>query len=476
MRKLFLIILLGIGLLSGEMKSPMAKEIEKMRFPPLKWSIPQVGGEIAMDSINGSVLFVKENHNIPLIEITIYVKGGHLYLEPEKRAICELLAPMIERGGTKDLSPQKFSDILEYNAIDFSVDEGPDHYTIKLSCMKEVLDTAIYLLKEAMFYPAFDREILEIEEGRLKDSWRKKLENPGDALWTLAYYVTYRGSPAGELPDFSVFEGNTVKELKRIHHLFFVPENIIIGAVGDITLNEIKEKFRDFVPDYTGNNPLKLKPFGKEPEPGVYFYQLPIPQGYVLIQQEGSQDLFKEMYDVVIMDEILGGGGFTSRVVLKVRNEMGLAYSTYTYYNIFSYPFPPHFYAFSATRASAVHDAIQAIIHEIKRIREEKVSDEELRVAKESYINGIITRYSNDWRFLARILNLYIKNLPLDYYASLSKNIDTVGVEGVLRAAKKYLMPEKLIVFIVGDTSRIDVDKLKEFGEVKFINMEVKGL
>ena len=120
MRKILLIGLLSLSILAGEMKSPMAKEVERMKFPPLKWDVPEVGKDIKMLKENGSVIFLKENHNLPLVEITIYVRGGRLYTDPTDRAVCELLAPMLERGGTKDLSPEKFSDILDFNAISFT--------------------------------------------------------------------------------------------------------------------------------------------------------------------------------------------------------------------------------------------------------------------------------------------------------------------------------------------------------------------
>jgi len=476
MRKILLIGLLSLSILAGEMKSPMAKEVERMKFPPLKWDVPEVGKDIKMLKENGSVIFLKENHNLPLVEITIYVRGGRLYTDPTDRAVCELLAPMLERGGTKDLSPEKFSDILDFNAISFSVDQGIDHYTIRLSCMKEVLDTAFYLLKQALFYPSFNERIMKVEIQNIKDTWRKNLETPSRALWILSDYVAYDGHPAGSLPDFTIFESRLKEKLQRIHRMFFVPEHMVIGVVGDVTEEEIRNAFKDFKPDYKSEG-LKddVKPFSEEPQKKVFFYNLQIPQGYILLQERVRVEP-SDLYRVMLMNEILGGGGFTSRIVLKVRNEMGLAYSTYTYFSLFSSPLPTHFYAFSATRSDAVQDAIDAILNEIKRIRDEKVSEEEIKVAKDSYLNSTITRYSNDWRFIPRIVNLYFRDMPLDYYSKLAENINNVGIEDVLEAARKYINPDKLYILIVGDTTKIDLDKLRKFGEVEFVNLEVKGL
>ena len=174
MRKIaILFIILSISLL-GQKESPMAKEIKKIKFPEMEWKLPEVGLDIKRFELpSGVALLLKENHNIPLIEINIFIKGGSSYLENGKRAVSELFARMIERGGSMNFSPKEFTEKLEINAISFNVTENNYYYSVNLLAQRSVIDTALILLEEALFHPAFDDEIMKIEKKRIVEDWKK---------------------------------------------------------------------------------------------------------------------------------------------------------------------------------------------------------------------------------------------------------------------------------------------------------------
>ncbi|MCK4321942.1 insulinase family protein [candidate division WOR-3 bacterium] len=478
MRKIaILFIILSISLL-GQKESPMAKEIKKIKFPEIEWKLPEVEVDIKRVELpSGAILFLKENHSVPLIEINIYIRGGSYYQNTGEKAVSELFTIMIERGGTENFSPSEFAEKLEINAISFDITENGYYYGVNMLTDKNVIDTALVLLEEALFQPIFDYEIMKIEKRKLAMEWEKKLDDPNSLLKEISNLVLYKDHPAGGIPDFNLLEtidGNRLVELKD---RFVQPSNMIIGIVGDFEIDTMKQKFERILSDkYNSGKPSgDIPPLTEEPPRKVYFYDMKIPQGYFYIQQRVEKAPFPGMYNTMIMNRIFGGG-FDSRINLKVRVEMGLAYRVRGYYSIFS-PICGSFATLSITRTEAAHQASKYILQEIERIRSEEVSEEELEVGKESMINSTVTRLGNDWNYIPRLLSLEILGLPLDYYITLNDNIEKVDVDDVLNAARDFINPEKLYIVIIGDKEKINLDAFREqFGEVEFINYEIPGI
>lgn len=479
MRKLLIIVLILALTLSGVKESPLSREIKNMEFSELEWELPEVGDEIKLINLeSGAKLFLKENHTIPLIEITIYIKGGSYYLPSGHRGVPELFTRTLERGGTRNLTPEDFTLKQEINAINFNVKDEGFYYSVSQLTNSTIIDTALTLLEEALFHPRFDSKIMNIEKERLAEDWKKKLDNPGSLLREISHHVLYRGHPAGAIPDFNRVNSTKKEGLERLHERFIQPENMIIGIVGDFDTENMMNRIRTIFADKynTGKDIGKIQPLNESPEKKVYFYDMKIPQGYFYIQHRGRKAPFPGMYNVMIMNQILGGGGFNSRIVLKVRNEMGLAYSTRSRYSMFNLPCG-YFSAYSATRSNSTHLASKYIIKEIKRIRNEKVSQEELKRAIDSYVNSLITGLGNDWQYIPRLMEMMILGMPVDYYINLKENIENVNREDALKAAQDFIIPEKLHMVIVGDREKIEVDSLKnQFDEVEFMDYKIPGI
>ncbi|MCK4572459.1 insulinase family protein, partial [candidate division WOR-3 bacterium] len=342
---------------------------------------------------------------------------------------------------------------------------------------KNVIDTALVLLEEALFQPIFDYEIMKIEKRKLAMEWEKKLDDPNSLLKEISNLVLYKDHPAGGIPDFNLLEtidGNRLVELKD---RFVQPSNMIIGIVGDFESEDMEQKIkRIFAEKYNTNEILgDVTTLTPEAPKKVYFYDMKIPQGYLNIQHRIEKAPFPLMYNFMIMHRILGEG-FTSRINLKVRVEKGLAYHARGHSSIFS-QVSGNFTMYSATRTDAAHEASKYILEEINRIRSEMVKDEELEVAKESMINSTVTKLGSDWDYMTRLMMLEILGLPLNYYITLSDSVKEVSIDGVLNVAKDIINPDKLAIVIIGDKEKINLEAFREqFGEVEFINYEIPGI
>lgn len=473
MKRIFIFILFTLTLFAQ--KSQMAKDIEKIKFPEIDWKVPEIGKDIDRIILkSNAILFIKEEKKLPIVNISIFLKkSGPGYLEYGEFLVSELLKEMIIKGGTDKYTPEEITNLLETNAIDISVQDEDEIYRIDCSFLSNLTDIALPLIEEIIFKPRFDEKVMKLEMERVLDNFKRTMENPSSALFYLAGYVLFPEHPASRYADIEKFRNLKKERLFEIHKMFFQPKNMIISVIGDFNKDELKNKMETLFNDKY-NNDLEIrdvKDFKPMAKNKIFFYNLRIPQGYIMIIHEGENKYSDDFFDLTIMNDILGWGGFTSRIVSKVRNEKGLAYSTWGYYDKLSL-FKGSFKAFSATKSDAVYDAIYYIIEEMKRIKKEKVTDKELKIAKESLINSTISRLGNPYNFMSRVAGLELYERPLNFYSTYVENVKKVNIDGVYNAANRYLKPEDVSIIIVGDKSKIDTLKLKEFGNIEFIEIK----
>lgn len=472
MRKIILFVLFAF-IISAQ-KSQMSKEIEKMKFPEIEWKVPEIGKDIERTILKSdAILFIKEEKKLPIINISIFLKkSGPAYLEYGEFLGSELFKEMLIKGGTSKYTPLEITNLLETNAIDISFQDEDEIYRIDISFLSNLTEIALQLIEEILFRPRFDEQVMKLEIERVLDNFKRTMETPNSALFYLEKYVLFPGHPASRYSDIEKFRNLKRERLFEIHRIFIQPKNMIISVIGDFNKDEFKNQIETiFNEKYNNDKELVLKDFKPMLKNKIFFYNLRIPQGYIMIIHEGEKGYSDDFFDLTLMNDILGSGGFTSRIVSKVRNEKGLAYSTWGYYDKLNL-FKGSFNAFSATKSDAVYDAIYYILEEMKRIKKEKVTEKELRIAKESLINGTISRLGNPYNFMQRIAGLELYNRPLDFYSKYVENVKKVNIDGVLNAANRYLKPDDISIIIVGDKTKIDTLKLKEFGEIQFIEIK----
>ena len=183
----------------------------------------------------------------------------------------------------------------------------------------------------------------------------------------------------------------------------------------------------------------------------------------------GIHRLSKDYFPINIMNFILGGGGFTSRIPSKVRSDEGLAYSAYSAFHT------PRdlgfFFAACQTKSESTVKAINLALNEVRRIRDELIDDDELELAKDTYINQFIFKFTSSSSIVGQMVEIEYEGLPLDYLETYVDNIKVITKEDIERVAKEYLHPDKIKLLVIGDMKQFD-KPLTEFGEVNTIELE----
>lgn len=469
MKRLLLLLILISAPLSAGKESPMAKEIKRMKFKPLNWSVPTVGKEIEKVELpSGAVLYLKENHDLPLIEISIFVKGGIAFLTSGDKLIPDLLLNSMLRGGTKSFKPDELIDSLEINAINIDSRAENEYLKFTFSFQPQFLELAIKLIDEILFYPAFSPDKVEEEKAKIENYWARYIDDAENLLSEVSKSVLFAGNPISSKPDFERFRKVTREDLVRIHKMFFQPKNMVISVVGDFKNLEMKSYLTN-VFEAGKNNNYALSAITPQPltERKVYFVQKEVPQGYVFIVQDAPCGYSRDLVPLLLVGDILGGG-FNSKIVSKVRNELGLAYNTYAYFSVLS-NIKGVFYAFTATRSDALHEAIYYMEEAIKQMINGNITRDELELSKESFLSSTVTSINNDWTYLQRLALGSLFGFPDNYLFKFRDEVAKQNLETIKQASAKYLQPEKMAIIVVGDSTKIDMKKLEEFGPLQII-------
>ncbi len=248
------------------------------------------------------------------------------------------------------------------------------------------------------------------------------------------------------------YEGVTPADLKAVHAQYFAPRNVILTASGDFAKADLTAKINKIVGAWADHD-VKIPSFSKSfpaPEPGVYFVQKAINQGYISLGHLGVEDTNPDFAAVQVMNFILGGGGFTSRITTKVRSNEGLSYNQGSRFTT-RWGFPGTFSGYVQTKSSTVGYAISLILAEFDRIRKDPVADAEMDTAINYFIDSFPSQFEMPQATMAAFANLEMQGRPMDYYKTYRDKIKAVNKAKVQEVARKYIQPDKAVIMIVGD-------------------------
>lgn len=446
---LILGLLLALSLVN--LGSAQVTRPEDLKFPPLKFEPPNPAN-FRVVFANGLRGYIKEERTLPIVNITAIIHTGSLYVPKEKAGLDAILSECLIKGGTRTRTGSVIEDRIDFlgGTLNFSV--GERTAMLSMSVLSKDLDEGLDLFFDVLMNPEFREDSLKLAKGRLIEQMRSANDNPSQVLAREYEKVLYGDHPLTYQATKATVEGITQADLKAFHARYFFPKNIIIAAAGDFSRDQLKNKINKYASKWA-NKPLSFPTISKnfpQPEPGVYFIQKKINQGYISIGHLGIEDTNPDYFAVQVMNFILGGGSFTSRITSKVRSDEGLAYNTGSRFT-YRWGFPGTFAGYVQTKSETVGYAISLILKEFERIRQEPVSDAEMETAINYYLESFADFFQSPIGTMVNFANLELQGKPMNYYATYRDKIKAVTKEKVLEVAKKYIHPDKMVIMIVGD-------------------------
>jgi len=402
---------------------------------------------------NGLTLLLLEKHQLPVVTVNAMFKCGSAYDPEGKYGLANFTASMLTKG-TRLRTAQQIAQSFDQSGAEFSVNCDNDASYFTLTCLSQDLEKLLPVFMDLLQNPGMDSTEVERMRGQVITSIQTSQDRP-QAISQQAFEKWLYGQHQYNHPVEGEEEAvGAIKsgDLSAFHKKYFVPNNCVIAVVGDIKPAKIAGLLEKLAKTWLkAESPATIfSQIPKIAKPGLRMIHRPITQAYVVLGFLGPKRLDPDYQAARIMNYILGGGGFVSRLVTKIRTQQGLAYDVDSYF----YPrldFGP--YTFSVqTKCQTADTAIKTMLLEMERIMKEPVSDQELLEAKDFFRGSYPFRYETNGQIAGQILGAELYGLSPDQVAKDLESIQKVNKEDVLQVAWRLLKPQNYIVTMATDT------------------------
>jgi zinc protease len=449
-----------------------SKLVEQLKFNDITWEIPKLGVDVIVDTLpNGMVLFMMEDHRLPVFNMRGLIRTGSMYEPKDEAGLAGLTGTVMRVGGTESLDPDKLNEELEYIAASVETSIDDESGSARLQCMSKDIDKGLELFADVLMHPAFRQENIDLEKDKIKEDIRRRNDRPGSICSREFYHLIYGDHHYGSILEWETVKNITRDEMIEFYKTYFVPNNIWLGITGDFEIDDIKARLtKSFAGWEAAKVDLPDRPMvRKESNPGVYLIDKDLTQSNIRFGLLGIDMYNPDRFAISVMNYILGGGSFTSRMTAEVRSNMGLAYSVGSRFSTDSRDLGT-FNAYCQTKTETTYKAVNEMVNQIKKMREEEVSDYELNAAKDAFINRFVFQFTDPSSIVSRLMDLEYDGMPRDFYEDYLDNVRAVGKKDVLRVAKEYLDVDKMTFLVVGNSAGFD-SPLDEFGNVTTLEL-----
>ncbi len=409
-----------------------------------------------IDLPNHLRVLVFEEHSIPAVTLQLLVGAGS-WLDPQdKKGLANLTAKSVLLG-TRFFSFDEINDRLDFIGANLDADCSRDFAVIGMQVLKKDLDTGIGLFTEIAVYPTFPAADVDGQKDDIIGELRTKEDDPLEVATRAFDKALFQNGPYAspvEGTEKSV-DGIGPEELSKFYSSFYRPNNSVLVIGGDITLQEVKTLI---VPRLLAWQEAQIPetPFEPEFAEGAINVAIdkPVTQATIIIGCPAMDRTSGDYYPFQVMNQILGSGDLSSRLMAEIRIKKGLAYAVESI--LAARRRAGSFRLVIQTRNESAKESTELAEKELERLRMEPVSEGELQAAKKFLIGNFPLKYSLQQDFAKFLAQIEFYGLGSDYpdrYASL---INSVTEEDILRVAKKYLKPENVVV-IVADLKKAQV-------------------
>ncbi len=423
-------------------------------LPKPKFDVSRFKGPIGKRYVlpDGMILLVKEERSLPMVTISMIIRAGSV-MEPYKKAgLAHLTAALLTKGAA-GMSAMDISGKIDFIGASLGVGGSTDYAAAHLTVLKKDLDTGFSLLSKVLIQPTFAQPEIDRTKKDIKAGILREEQSPGYVAQK-AYQKMVFGeeNPYGRPVEGTAasLDAITRNDIVAFHKDFYVPNNCIMAVVGDITPAEAK----GLVYKYMGGWKQK-----KAPKPSIpalpktalrrKYINREVTQATILMGHVGVARDNPDYYKLYVMNYILGGGGFVSRILNTIRDNMGLAYNAYCYFDARKYS--GAYTVGMQTKNDTAKKAMEETLKIIKNMKAALVSDKELSDAKDFIYGSFARRMDTDSKMADLLAQVEFYRLGLNYFEVYYNGIHNVTKEDVLDVAKKYLHPDKMDIVVVGN-------------------------
>ena len=449
-----------------------ALNYKQLKYPKL--------GDIEMPEVervtlaNGMQLFLLEDHELPLISVSARIRVGSIYEPADKIGLAAITGAVMRTGGTTTKTGDEIDEQLEQIAASVETGIGLNSGYASVSVLKQDIDVGLDILADVLMNPAFREDKIMLAKMQHRSAIARRNDNVG-AIASREFDKLIYGSESvyARHTEYATIDNISRDDLVAFHRKFCGPNNMMLGIWGDFDTDQMIKKIEKA---FEGWNKVDVE-LPKVAQVKYEYRQTAnvirkddVNQSNIYLGHIGGLRNDPDYFALILMNRILGSS-FTGRLFKNVRSREGLAYSVFGIYSA-NYAFPGVFYVGCQTKSEATVRAIRAMTEEVRKMTESEVTDEELALAKDSYLNSFVFNFDTKGEIVARLMTYAYFGYPLDFLQKTKDNVEKVTKKDVLRVAREHLKPDKVQILAVGRPQDFD-EPLSVLGPMREIDITI---
>ena len=430
----------------------------------LLWAAgPSLAAEIAPTKFvtaNGITVLVLEQHFLPIVEIHALIKAGSAQDPPDKAGLANLVASLLDEGTTTRTSKQ-LAEQIDFIGGTLEAKASEDFTTASIRVLKKDADLGFTLLADMLQRPAFHKQEFERIRTQLLGEMASDNDDPGHIAMKAFNQLVFHGHPYRWPVNGTEETINKISlaDVQTFYGREYSPSHVILTIVGDVTLDQAAALVQAHFGTWkkiaaTARSQKKPLPVERKT---VQLIEKDLTQSTIVIGHGGLSRAHPDFYSVTVMNYILGAGGFSSRLMDSIRDKQGLAYGIMSHFD--ARLMPGSFWVNLQTKTETTNQAIAGVLTEIKSIRDQPVSDQELAEAKSFLVGSFPLRFDSTAKLAQVLAQVEFYGLGFEYFTQYPKWIDRVTKEDVQRVAKQYLDPQRYALVVVGNLAKAKVKR-----------------
>jgi zinc protease len=441
-------------------------EAARLRFPPLRFDPP----EPSLHEVMGVKVFYFEDRSVPLVNVIARFEGGYGEFPRALYAAGTALPALLRYGGTESLPPDSVDELLEYYAVQSTFGGGGESVYSSINTLTEHLAETLDLWGSMLRAPRFDTAEIEVWRGREMDAVRRHPDDPQRLAFSEFNHLLYGDHPVGWEMTAQDLAPTALSQatVRRMHARILCRDNLMMGVTGDVSWGDLKPLLERMLRGW----PRCAQPLPEPPLPnvretgGVFLIPRPLEQAVlVLAHPTGVRLGDADYFAAQIGNTILGAGGFSSRLMSRLRTETGYAYSAASLWTT------PQKYkgligVVTRTRPENAVPTLRLILDILEEVRDAPPSRDEVETAVDQIANGFVFNFETAAQIIARRMSYVAQDLPEDWLERYLQGVQGVDPAAVQNVFRRHLHPENMTILVVGDPERMDMAALGALGPV----------
>jgi zinc protease len=464
-----LVVTAVMGLVPGA--RGQATDWHQIPIPPLPGFHPKEPKRIELP--NGMVIFLEEDHELPLIDGIASIRGGSRDEPASKVGLLDIYGEVWRTGGTKTETGDQLDDDLEVRAAKVETSSGSDSTSISWSCLKGDFDDVFKVFTDVLRNPEFRPDKLDLAKREMDDAISRRNDDISEIAGRESIKLAYgKDNPYARQPEYTTVAAVNRQDLINWHNSHVAPNNIIMGVVGDFDSQAMEAKLREAFGEWPKGNPVKSADIEFAPaKPGYYLVpKTDVNQSAIQMVALGMRRDNPDYFAARVFNEAFGGG-FTSRLFRNIRTAKGLAYAVGGGIGS-AFDHPGTLRLSLGTKSASTVEAIQAVYQQIADLQTNPISDEEIQRAKDSILNSFVFNFDSPEKVLRERMLYEFYGYPADFLERFRSGVENTQKADVARVVAKYVHQDQLKVLVVGNTAEFD-KPLSSLGPVTTLDISI---